>query len=311
MSYAFIKQSVGKNAKNAKEDVMSIQIRLDRWIMEGKLPNVPMLAVDGDCGAQTKKAIGAFQKLYVGMNNPDCRVDPGGNTLNKLFQSLISPAASKEAYEAWLKSQGASPKAPASDWMNDVEGWKIKKQWGQQILDWASIPPNGVEAKEFPPPGSMTENFKTVFVWKSQTPNLTCVANPVPRLQVLAMLRDDMAYWQQRLKGHPQQAIAFQSAAATAVRDYRDFVVCRKMCPKAAFNRLSAQSKDIIYQMIIGMYQLMSPAGLAGAPPVSGTIAEIIKTATESWIKGEAPWKPKTDPSDNPFWSRYKDSKCT
>src|SRR5262245_58546867 len=57
MTYAFINQSVGKYGKNIKEDVMSIQIRLNRWIMEGKLPDVPMLAVDGDCGPLTRKGI--------------------------------------------------------------------------------------------------------------------------------------------------------------------------------------------------------------------------------------------------------------
>lgn len=118
MSYAFINQSVGKNGRNVKEDVMSIQIRLNRWIMEGKLPNVPMLAVDGNCGGQTRKAIGAFQKLYVGMNIPDCRVDPGGRTLEQLFHSLISPQASREAYEAWLKAQAAASQKPP---MPDVD----------------------------------------------------------------------------------------------------------------------------------------------------------------------------------------------
>ncbi len=309
MSYAFINQSVGKNGKNVYEDVMSIQIRLNRWIMEGKLPNVAMLAVDGGCGAQTKKTIGAFQKLYLGMNNPDCRVDPGGVTLDKLFQSLISPVVSKADFDAWLKSQ-ASAAQPASDgWMNDIEGWQIKKHWGQQILDWASIPPEGVEAKEFSPPGNMTQAYKTVFVWKSQTPNITCVASPKARLQVLALLRDDIAYWQQRMPSY-QQAIQVQTAAAAAVNDYRDFIICKKYCPPAAFNRLAAQGKDLIYLMFLGMFQLLSPVGLAGAPAASSMIADVTKVVIEGVQTGKWPWTPYKDPSGDPFWSRYK-NKCT
>jgi hypothetical protein len=135
MSYAFINQSVGKNGKNGKQDVMSIQIRLNRWIMEGKLPSVPMLAVDGGCGGQTRTAIGAFQKLYLGMNNPDCRVDPGGKTLDALFQSLIPPQASREAYEAWLKAQAtASQKPPLPD--VDLQDEEEKPYWEKRGMFW-------------------------------------------------------------------------------------------------------------------------------------------------------------------------------
>ncbi len=135
MSYAFINQSVGKNGRNVKEDVMSIQIRLNRWIMESKLPSVPMLAVDGNCGAQTHKAIGAFQKLYIGMNNPDCRIDPGGRTLDTLFQSLISPQASQAAYEAWLRAQATTAYKPPFPGV-DLPDEEDKPYWEKRGMLW-------------------------------------------------------------------------------------------------------------------------------------------------------------------------------
>lgn len=228
MSYAFITKSVGKNGTNLHEDVMSIQIRLCRWIMEGKLPNVAMLACDGDCGAQTKKAIGAFQKLYLGTNNPDCRVDPNGKTLDALFQSLVSKKVSDEAYQAWLKAQSAAaqqaPSKPDVDWdLSAKEVADIRREWGEEMLAWARLPPNGTESMEFRPLKN-SDRYVTVFGWKSLTPNIACVANPKERIQFLAMIRDDMSYWLQRTQGNQQAATILQYNAACAVRDYRGFI---------------------------------------------------------------------------------------
>lgn len=300
MSYAFITHSVGKNGTNNDEDVKSIQIRLCRWIMEGKLPNVAMLAVDGDCGAATKKAIGAFQKLYLGTSNPDCRVDPNGKTLDALFQSLVSKKVSDEAYQAWLKSQSApapAPAKPAVDWdLSAKEVADIRKEWGEQILAWAKVPPNGTDSMEFSPQKN-SDRYVTVFCWKSLTPNTTCVANPKERIQFLAMLRDDMGFWLQRSGGSQRTATILQYTAACAVRDYRGFIIGQKMCPKSAYYRLVSIGKDMIYQMFLGMFQLLSPVGLAGAAGASGTIAETINKMSEGLTAIK--WDDKKSVADN------------
>lgn len=300
MTYAFITKSVGKNGTNLHEDVMSIQIRLCRWIMEGKLPNVAMLACDGDCGPKTKNAIGAFQKLYLGMNSPDCRVDPNGKTLEALFQSLVSKKVSDEAYQAWLKSQAAGSQGaskPQVDWeLSAKEVADIRKEWGEEILAWARVAPNGTESREFQPQKN-SDRYGTIFGWKSSTPNTACVANPKERIQLLAMLRDDMGYWLQRSKGNQRTATILQYTAACAIRDYRGFIIGQKMCPKAAYNRLVSIGKDVIYQMFLGMFQLLSPVGLAGASASSGAIAEALNKMSEglSGIK----WDDKKSTIDN------------
>lgn len=283
MSYAFITHSVGKNGKNINEDVQSIQIRLNRWIMEGKLPNVPMLAVDGGCGAQTRKAIGAFQKLYLGTSNPDCRVDPNGKTLDALFQSLVPKKISEEDYQAWLKAQSAAaqPAPEQGDWaLSAQEVSDIRREWGEHVLAWARVPPNGTESQEFHPQKN-SDRYVTVFGWKSLTPKTACVANPNQRVQFLAMIRDDMPYWLQRTGGKHRTALILQYTAACAVSDYRGFIINEKMCPKSAYFRLVGIGKDVIYQMFLGMFQLLSPVGLANAASSSANIAESLNKMSE------------------------------
>lgn len=105
--YNFIKASVGAKGRNLSEDVKTIQIRLNRWVMLGRLPGVEMLAVDGQCGTKTKQAIGAFQLRYVDIAKPDSRVDPGGKTLALLFTSLIETTPQRvpdNTYIDWLNS---------------------------------------------------------------------------------------------------------------------------------------------------------------------------------------------------------------
>ncbi len=298
MSYAFIKKSVGKNGANVAEDVKSIQLRLDRWIMENRLPNVAMLAVDGDCGPATKKAIGAFQKLYMGYNNPDCRVDPNGKTLDALFQSLVSKKASDAAYQDWLNAQTAASQPEAhekqANWqLNATEVADIRKNWGENVLAWARLPPNGSESREFFAQKN-TDVYATIFGWKSNQPNIACVARPNQRVQVLAMLRDDMPYWLQRSRGDQQMATILQYSQACAVRDYRQFIVNQKMCPPAAYNRLASISNDVIYQMFLGMFQLLAPVGIGGAPAGSAAISDATKTLMEGIKTGNWPWTPSS-----------------
>jgi hypothetical protein len=179
------------------------------------------------------------------------------------FKALIGPMV-----PAVKKPHKGAPAPPAVDWsIDDTEAWNIRKQWGQELLDWAQIPPDGTEAREFSPIPSLQDNYTTVFAWKSTQPKTSCVANPGQRLQLLAMLRDDKAYWDRHADGSRIASAALRSAAATAIADYRDYIVNRKMCPRAAYNRLVQVNKDVIYEMFIGMFQLLSPQGVPNALP--------------------------------------------
>jgi|RhiMetdeSRZDD1v2_1073273.scaffolds.fasta_scaffold758906_1 hypothetical protein len=198
----------------------------------------------------------------------------------KAFRTLIKPAVPNLSKPS---SKPAAPDESPSDWVvEDTEAWKIQKAWGKELADWALIRPDGTEAREFAPPAALRENYKTVFAWKSVNPNMTCIANPKQRLQVLAMLRDDLPYWSWRLGGNRIGALSVQSAAETAIRDYRDYIVNRKMCPKAAYHRLVQINKDVIYQMIVGLYQLLGPKGVPnsyaeGTEAIANGIGELIK----------------------------------
>jgi len=89
-----IVKSVGTKGTNRFADVQAIQARLNKWIAFGKLPGLAALATDGQCGAKSKLAIGAFQLRFVsGSKKPDCRVDPGGETLRFLCMDFSQGSA--------------------------------------------------------------------------------------------------------------------------------------------------------------------------------------------------------------------------
>ncbi len=83
-----ISASVGKNGKNSKSDVKTVQILVNMNI--GKLAPLAELEEDGVCGTATLDAIEAFQRQVAGLAQPDCKVDPGGKTLNKLAEGIPS-----------------------------------------------------------------------------------------------------------------------------------------------------------------------------------------------------------------------------
>ena len=102
-----IEKSVGKYGVNRSADVTRVQQRLNKWIAAGKLPGVAVLAVDGQCGPKTKQAIGAFQLRYVGMNKPDSRIDPNGETLRILcldYSQGSAPVGDPVRYDDWMKT---------------------------------------------------------------------------------------------------------------------------------------------------------------------------------------------------------------
>ena len=111
-----IAKSVGRKGTNRADDVRAIQARLNKWIAFGRLPGLAALAVDGQCGAKSKLAIGAFQLRYVpGIKTPDSRVDPGGETLRFLcmdYSQGSAPAGDPVRYDDYLKQLGQDEDLP-------------------------------------------------------------------------------------------------------------------------------------------------------------------------------------------------------
>jgi peptidoglycan hydrolase-like protein with peptidoglycan-binding domain len=89
-----IKASVGSGGVNQLADVRAVQQLLNTFILAQRLPGRAMLSVDGKIGPNTIGAIRDFQRIFVGMSSPDGRVDPGGQTLEKLNGSVAQPAVS-------------------------------------------------------------------------------------------------------------------------------------------------------------------------------------------------------------------------
>jgi peptidoglycan hydrolase-like protein with peptidoglycan-binding domain len=88
-----ISASVGRSGTNREDDVRSVQLLLNTFILAGRLPSHSMLTVDGKISEKMIAAIEDFQKRFVGMKNPDGRVDPAGKTLENLNGSVLQPTA--------------------------------------------------------------------------------------------------------------------------------------------------------------------------------------------------------------------------
>ncbi len=101
-----ISKSVGKKAANRPDDVLNVQIRINKWILAGRLPQLDFLAMDGDCGAKTRKAIGAFQCRFVDIPKIDEKIHPGGETERFLQMNPFDPPVPKvteQIYVDWLR----------------------------------------------------------------------------------------------------------------------------------------------------------------------------------------------------------------
>ncbi|PUA26333.1 MAG: peptidoglycan-binding protein [Cellvibrio sp. 79] len=85
-----ITKSVGAKGANERVDVIFIQSALNAHANFHKA-TIPPLKVDGRCGLKTIEAIKIFQKDYVGIKNPDSRIDPNGKTLRYLTMYLTTP----------------------------------------------------------------------------------------------------------------------------------------------------------------------------------------------------------------------------
>lgn len=78
-----ISGSVGLGGVNRKSDSMNVQELLNKVPADQGGP-VPLLAVDGLPWQKTIAAIKNFQRVKLGFQNPDGRVDPNGPTLAAL-----------------------------------------------------------------------------------------------------------------------------------------------------------------------------------------------------------------------------------
>lgn len=92
VSMIILSDSVGNGGANKPYDVTAVQNLLNKFILAGKLPGIAPLTVDGKSGPRTRAAIRAFQRIVVGMNYPDGRVDPGGRTLQALNGPIVQPS---------------------------------------------------------------------------------------------------------------------------------------------------------------------------------------------------------------------------
>ncbi|WP_175453149.1 peptidoglycan-binding protein [Microbulbifer yueqingensis] len=101
--------SVGNNGINREDDVRSVQQLLNIFIIAGWLPGIGPLSVDGVVGPKVIAAIKAFQRVFVGMINPDGRVDPSGKTLAKLNGSVFQQPASAAAPLKPIATDGTTP----------------------------------------------------------------------------------------------------------------------------------------------------------------------------------------------------------
>ena len=272
----YIDASVGQSGVNRQVDVMVIQSRLTTLINDGLLPGLAPLAVDGQCGTKTKDAIGSFQRRFLGHQNPDKRVDRAGQTLAALFAAHLKPVPPKPA----------QPKpAPGPSWtFSDAEKASLVRDFGHEAAEWVLKTPTApAEAREFKVSGQLAQHYTSIILWKSAQANTQCVSDPNKRVQGILMLRNDEPYWRARAKNNTEFQIR-KTIATTALMDYRDYVVARKMCPGVARNRLVSIQKDMNYQMFLGFFQMLSPIGLAGAHAAnSGAIAEGLNKAME-WL---------------------------
>jgi peptidoglycan hydrolase-like protein with peptidoglycan-binding domain len=155
---------------------------------------------------------------------------------------------------------GNDPKRRPSTWkLNANEERNIRNHYGEDILDWIKIPPNGIEVKEFTrPPRNLRDNYKTIFVWKSDDARKGCGPFNKRRVHILALLRDDKKYWDERTKGKRVASEILRTTQATAIRDYRKLVLSEKRCPPSAYLQLVEDNRDVIYVAIVGLFGFMA-----------------------------------------------------
>jgi hypothetical protein len=127
-----ISASVGRNAVNRRDDVLTIQ----RLINEQLPISLHAPDVDGNCEAVTIGAIEEIQRLFLRMDLPDGRVEPDGETFRVLTGSTapLKPHpgpgmfpedvihAARASHDAW--------KIPVSV---TLAQWALESNWGRAM----------------------------------------------------------------------------------------------------------------------------------------------------------------------------------
>ena len=90
MAKVEIKLSVGQGGQNSSQDVLLVQMLLNKFIIGGFLGGNALL-LDGLAGKKTKQAIKAFQAIFLGHNAPDGKVEPSKATLDALNGPITQP----------------------------------------------------------------------------------------------------------------------------------------------------------------------------------------------------------------------------
>ena len=106
-------QSVGEKGINRRQDVLELQKAFNK--IRPYLIGKPLVE-DGIYGANTARAIVAFQSGYVKLIKPDGRIDPSGGSialLTKLvarYQALLFPFAFRptESYKTGMRGFGSN-----------------------------------------------------------------------------------------------------------------------------------------------------------------------------------------------------------
>jgi hypothetical protein len=141
-----IKSSVGKGGANVYADVLTVQMLISQWIALGTLRGKILAPVaNGKCDSTTIEAIGAFQRLVLGMAKPDKRVDPDGKTIRRLVQPVLPVSVPPDPSPKALRPRGD----PAGDigktaflWIYECNGTETLEQIGRKhdySLDYGPI----------------------------------------------------------------------------------------------------------------------------------------------------------------------------
>jgi hypothetical protein len=213
----------------------------------------------------TKRAVAVFEELKKQLEGLDATVEDIAKIAfgDPVTQQVASQAQSDPSFRKVMICltvvKHPDPKRRPSTWkLSADEERNIRNHYGEDILDWIKIPPNGIEVKEFTPPHNLRDNYKTVFVWKSDDARKGCGPFNKKRVHILALLRDDKPYWDERTGGKRVASEALRTAQATVIRDYRKLILERKLCPPSAFNTLVKINRDVIYVAIVGLFGFMA-----------------------------------------------------
>ena len=131
-----IQASVGKSATNRRDDVMLVQTRLNMYASAARLGARKPLPVDGNVPA-TIPYIEDFQRLVMGFNNPDGRIDVGKKTIGKLMEDLPDPFGVIKCNALALKNlvQGPVSDIPGDVW-NAALGALMKHSAQPKLTRW-------------------------------------------------------------------------------------------------------------------------------------------------------------------------------